>query len=403
MVMKNLWFHKLSGHLTVKIEGKGMERFINQLTRDKVQIWNVKRVEPNVVTFQMFIKDVPFLRQAVHYHQVKVRFIKKAGFPFYLKRLKKNAGFLLGAVIALFIVLLLSNMIWNIEIKGASPEVEYKITNQLKQLGVRKGGFQFFIDDPETIQRKLSNMNEDITWIGVELKGTTYHFQVVEKEQPEPQEKKGPQHLVAKKEAVIVDYFVEKGQPVISVHDFVKPGQLLVSGIIGKEDEPQYVSAKGEIFGKTWYDTEVEVQLHNQFELMTGNEVRRTAIKIGHLSIPIWGFKKVQFQNKQQEQDETAIKFLKWTLPIAIEKTTIREVEIHEKAYNEEEAKQLALSIAKKNVIESIPKDAKIVEEKVLHEKVENGKLKLLVTYDVIENIAKEEPIIPQEEPIIQN
>jgi similar to stage IV sporulation protein len=131
--------------------------------------------------------------------------------------------------------------------------------------------------------------------------------------------------------------------------------------------------------------------------------VRRTAIKIGHLSIPIWGFKKVQYQNKQQEQDETAIKFLKWTLPIAIEKTTIREVEIHEKAYNEEEAKQLALSIAKKNVIESIPKDAKIVEEKVLHEKVENGKLKLLVTYDVIENIAKEEPIIPQEEPIIQN
>lgn len=59
--MKNLWFHKLSGHLTVKIEGKGMERFINQLTRDKVQIWNVKRVEPNAVTFQMFIKDVPFL------------------------------------------------------------------------------------------------------------------------------------------------------------------------------------------------------------------------------------------------------------------------------------------------------------------------------------------------------
>lgn len=37
-----------------------------------------------------------------------------------------------------------------------------------------------------------------------------------------------------------------------------------------------------------------------------------------------------------------------------------------------------------------------------MHEKVENGKLKLLVTYDVIENIAKEEPIIPQEEPIIQ-
>ena len=37
------------------------------------------------------------------------------------------------------------------------------------------------------------------------------------------------------KEAVIVDYFVEKGEPVITINEFVKPGQLLVSGLIGKK------------------------------------------------------------------------------------------------------------------------------------------------------------------------
>ena len=150
-------------------------------------------------------------------------------------------------------------MIWRIEIKGQSGN-RYKLTNQLKKLGVKKGSFQFLIDDPESLQQKLTAMNDDITWIGVEIKGTTYHFRVVEKEKPEKVKKTPPQHLVAKKEAVIVDYFVEKGEPVISVHDFVKPGQLLVSGIIGSKDKPNIISAKGAVYGKTWYDT-VEVRL----------------------------------------------------------------------------------------------------------------------------------------------
>ena len=52
-------------------------------------------------------------------------------------------------------------------------------------MGVKIGKFQFNMDDVDTIQRKLSDRIEVLTWVGVELKGTTYHFQVVEKQQPE--------------------------------------------------------------------------------------------------------------------------------------------------------------------------------------------------------------------------
>ena len=391
--MKNLWLRKYYGYVTVKIEGKGLERFINKLVKENIRIWNVKRQNQESITFQMFVRDVPHLRSANHYHRVKLRFLKKSGLPFYTKRLKRNTGFIAGAVIALLIITSLSKMIWHDEIHGESPETEYKLSNQLKQLGIRKGGFQFLVDDPETLQRKLSGRNEEITWIGVEVRGTTYRFQVVEKERPEQQKKKGPQHLVAKKEAVIVDYFVEKGQPVISVHEFVKPGQLLVSGLIGKEKEPDFVSAKGKVLGKTWYDTKVEVKLKNKFKVLTGNDVRKKAIKIGSRQIPVWGFENEQYKYKQTEVDEVPLKFLKWTTPVSFIKMTVREVEVKNKTYTEKEAKKLALSLAKKNLMETIPEDADIIDEKVLHEKVENGKLKLLVSYDVIENIAKEVPI----------
>ena len=189
-----------------------------------------------------------------------------------VKANKKEYRLFVGALVAFFIITFLSNMIWKIEINGASPELEYQMMNQLKQMGVRVGGFQFLVDDPEGIQRKLTEINEDVTWIGVELNGTSYRFQVVEKEQPEELEKTSPRHLVSNKEAIIVDYFVEKGEPVITINDFVKPGQFLVSGLIGREDDKQKVSAKGKILGKTWYTTEVEVDLTTEFELLTGEE-----------------------------------------------------------------------------------------------------------------------------------
>ena len=39
--------------------------------------------------------------------------------------------------------------------------------------------------------------------------------------------------------------FVEKGKSIVKVNDYVGKGQLLVSGIIGTEKEPEIVSGKG--------------------------------------------------------------------------------------------------------------------------------------------------------------
>ena len=45
----------------------------------------------------------------------------------------------------------------------------------------------------------------------------------------------------------------------------------------------------------------------------------------------------------------------------------------------------------------NIPEDARVDEEYILHEEVENGKVKLSVNFQVIENIAEEKAIIQGE------
>ncbi|HJV17287.1 MAG TPA: sporulation protein YqfD, partial [Bacillales bacterium] len=228
--MKNHWIEFLYGRVTVKISGKGIERFLNNLTRNGFHIWNVKRHGTETITFKMRVQDAMKIRRLARKSDCVIRFLHREGIPFLVIRSFKNSGFLLGVLFFFCIIFLLSNVVWGIEIKGAKPSTEHQIRKELDKMGVKIGKIQFFVDNVETIQRKLTDQIGAITWVGVELNGTTYHLQVVEKNQPKEPEVLSPRNLVAKKKATIVNMYIEKGQPLVNINDQVKPGQLLVSG-----------------------------------------------------------------------------------------------------------------------------------------------------------------------------
>ncbi|MGR3765076.1 sporulation protein YqfD [Rossellomorea sp. NS-SX7] len=392
--MKNQWVTSLRGKVFVKMEGRLIERVINQLLRSNISIWNVKRAGTETITFYLALEDVHNFRRAVRSSECKVTFLRGQGGPFLLKRAIKNSGFLLGALSFFIIVILLSNMVWGIQIKGATPETEHNIRKELTSMGVTTGKLQFSIPDVESIQRELSSRMDNITWVGVELRGTTFHFQVVEKNAPEPVESTGLQHIIAKKKAIIVEMFVEEGDPQVKVNDYVKKGQLLVSGVIGNEKKPKGVPAKAKIMGETWYKTAVELPLKTDFVVFSGNEKRKHYIEIGSLRIPIWGFGNPEYKESVTEEMEKPVKFLKWQLPIAYIDQSMKEKEHVERSYTKEQAVQEAKKLAKRNLASTLPDDAEIIGEKILQEKVENGKVKVNLHFKVVENIAEGQPII---------
>ncbi|KAA9026351.1 sporulation protein YqfD [Niallia endozanthoxylica] len=395
--MKNRWIIFFSGIITVKISGKGLERLLNNLIRNGLFIWQVRRQGVESITFKMKLSDVGKFRKYVRGSGCKVTFYKREGFPFLLIRLLKNSGFLIGSILFIFVILLLSNMIWGIQVKGADPATEYKIYKELDKMGVKVGKLQLFVDNVESIQRQLTNNVEEITWVGVELQGTTYHLQVVEKNEPKQPEYLSPQNLVAKKKAVIVDMFVEDGQAVVNIHDSVEEGQLLVSGLIGKEGQTVQVPAKGEIWGETWYRSDVELPLKTTFQVFNGNEKRKYYLQIANFKIPIWGFGKIEYKEYETEATEKTIQFLKWELPLSYIHETHREKEVETRIYSKEEAFQVAKEMAKLDIKNRLSEEAKIKGEKILHQSIDNGKVSIAIHFQIIENIAEGQPIIQGE------
>ncbi|GMB07585.1 hypothetical protein EDD69_108116 [Thermolongibacillus altinsuensis] len=392
--MKNQWLNYLSGSVRVRVHGKGVERFLNTLIRNGVYIWNVQKEEATVASFFILLSDVKKVRVLMRKSECKLYFIEKNGVPFLLKKTWRNVGILFGTLSFLMIIFLLSNVIWSIQIDGAKPETEHRLRQELKKMGIERGALQFKLDDVETIQRKLTNNIEAITWIGVEQQGTTLHFQVVEKKEPKRIEPLSPQHLVAKKKAVITHLFVEEGQPIVTVHDHVVRGQLLVSGIIGKEGQTKTVPARGKILGETWYKSTVVLPLQTTFYVLTGNYKETHYLRIGQLQIPIWWKNKNGFSSYEKETTQRHFRFLHWTLPLSYEKVVWREKEEVVRHYSVEEAFRAAKEAARKELKRKLPDDAVIKGEKVLHQTKENGKVKIEMHYQIIENIATPQPII---------
>ena len=61
---------------------------------------------------------------------------------------------------------------------------------------------------------------------------------------------------------------------------------------------------------------------------------------------------------------------------------------------NEGRSIEAAKELARRDLKMNIPEDAHVDEEYILHEEVENGKVKLSINFQVIENIAEEKAII---------
>ncbi|MDQ0197252.1 sporulation protein YqfD [Neobacillus ginsengisoli] len=391
--MKNQWIEFLYGRVTVKVSGRGIERFLNVLTRNGLHIWNVKRHGTETVTFKMRLQDAKKIRHFVRKSECAISFLQRSGVPFLIKRLLKNSGFLAGAAVFLLIILFLSNVIWGIEIKGAKPATEYQIRKELDKMGVKIGKVQFFVDNVEAIQRKLTNNISALTWVGVELRGTTYHFQVVEKTEPKKPELLSPRNLVAKKKAIIVRMDIDEGQQVVAKNDHVQKGQLLVSGEIGQEGKTELVPAKGEVWGETWYKSHVELPLKTNFKVFNGKEEQKYFIEIANIDLPIWGFGKSEFKESETEKNVHKIHFLKWELPISYVNKTIREREEITRTYTNLEAEQIALEMAKKEIKSHLDEDAIIKDQMILHKAIENGKVILDIHFKIIENIAVGQPI----------
>ncbi|WP_138415724.1 sporulation protein YqfD [Aquibacillus sediminis] len=397
----------LTGYVTVKVIGHYPELFFDVCARKGVTVWNIKKTSKTECEGNIRLRDIPLLKSVRRNTVYKVTFVHRKGIPFLSKRFLSHKPLIIGLFLSMFFVLFLSNIVWDVKVKGVHPEIEKRIVDQLNEYGIQPGAMKFKIDPPSQIQQQLLNDIPELLWVGVTEKGTTYHLEGVEKTVVEEEETNGPRNLVAAKDGVIVDMYVSKGRPVVQVNDYVERGDLLVSGALReqqneededsdeekKDEQQQVVSAEGEVIAKTWYETEVNIPLKTNYEVLTGENKYKYFLKFASVFIPIWGFTDPDFDQIQTEVNERQFKFLKWDLPISFVEHNVQEKTNLSDERSKEVAVKDGIEQAKTDLQKQLGPDAKISFEKVLHESIDSGKVNLNLYFTVEEDIVKIQPL----------
>lgn len=388
-------FEWIKGYVRCSIEGKYIEIFINQAVSKGLNLWNFKMVNNNHAEFSIELKDFFKLKPILKKSFSRIHIIKKVGLPFLLNKFYKRKGIILGMLIFILLIQLLTSIVWTVNIEGNNKLKQEEIYQVLNEIGIHEGMFKFKLPEQELIQNKLLNQLDDIAWVGIKLSGTRLDVTIVEKVKPEQRKSTQPSNIIATKDAIIYKILAEKGLPKVKVNDRVKEGDILISGVLGNENNQELVNAEGEVLGVVWYESKIVMPLKQEWREYTGNYIERKyiSLKFGNRMLKYKGKSEISYEKYQSIYSWQGLTWRNYQLPLIFTTEKVLEYEERERILTEEEAIKIALEQTKLDLFSKIDVDSKIISEKVLHQAVENGKLTIKVLYEVLEDIAVEHQI----------
>ncbi|OXM86107.1 sporulation protein YqfD [Paenibacillus rigui] len=393
--MKSSILLSLRGYVLVQMRGPRLEVMINRMIENGMSIWDIRLLGESRAELYILIKDFFRLRPLLKETGCRVHVLKRFGLPFMLDKLEKRKFFAIGLVCFFIGLYLLSSVVWQVRVEGNELISTNQILEAAKKEGLYKLQWKHRLKDTDALSKSLQNDLPGASWVGVEVHGTHIIIKVVEATIPQKPPLMSPRHLVASKNAMITSIFAEKGRPMVKANTYVRKGDILISGIIGDETHQQTVIASGQVKGLVWYTPTVEVPLVQYYKVYTGETRKRFYLVMGNRGLQLTGYGKLPFEQYETLPERKTLQWRNWSLPIGWLNEKLMATSLVEQPIDPQEAKSLGIEQAKAEILSLAGKDSKIVSEKILHEKTENGKVYMEVHLEVEESITLEQPIVP--------
>lgn len=370
-----------------------IEAFLNHALAKSMMIWDIQVNKDDTAELKVTLSDFFRLRPLLRRTGCLVQVTERKGFPFMLNKLGKRKIFLGGIVAFAVSLYLLTSLVWQINVTGNVKISTSQILDAAQKQGVYRLQWKIKLADPTEISRQLRAALPDASWIGVEIKGTQVNIQVVEGRKPDPKPLLSPRNLIASKNALVTEILAQKGKPAVKTNTYVRKGDLLISGIIGDASHSQIVAAEGKVKGLVWYTSTIETPLKKYYKVLSGETKSRGYLVLGSRAIQLTGYGKIPFEQYETSQIRKSLQWRDFILPIGWIKEKVMDMKIVEQSIDLKEAREIGLEQARAKLLEQAGPEARIVSEKILHEKTESGKVYIEAHFEVEELITKEQPI----------
>lgn len=380
--MKNSFLLKFRSSVKLRIKGKNVNRFLNKLIHQNIELLEVKNINYKEVEIIIYKKDLEKIEQIKTIYELNE--VNSYGLIKIKKTLNKNKVLIFFMILGACLIGILTNVIFEVEVVHNKKEIQELLLSELKKYNITEKKFVKSFREIENIKQEILEKYKDkLEWIEIERVGTKYIIRVEERKISSIKNENQNRNVVAKKSAIIKDIIAENGVIVKNINDYVKVGDVVISGhVYLNEILKNVISAKGTIYGEVWYKSTIEVPFVYNETNYTSNINKVLTLKFLNKRFEILNF------NKYENKEITEKKIL-WHsfLPIELVYEEQRELEHIDKIYTIDEALEIAREKSIKAMESKLSDKEHIISSKDLKVNIKDSKIEVEMFFSVYEDI----------------
>lgn len=377
--MKNKIARSFQSRIVINVQGKNIRSFISRLISKKIELLNIEYVNYKEINMEIYSDDYKKIQSIKSIYKVKIK--KYHGLLRIKRMIKNNKVLLLFILFGMSLVILLSNIIFEVEVVHNNPEIQKMLLDELNEYEIKKYKRKKSYDEIKKIKKKILNEHKDkIEWLEIINIGTKYIVRIEERKIIDIDPKKDHQNIISTKDAIIKKVIAKQGQVVKNTNDYVKKGEIIISSDITLNDNiKNSTRAEGTVYGEVWYEISIEYPLQYSEKKLTNNSKKLLILKIFDYNI---GFN--QYKDKIIEDN---IIYKNNFIPLSLSYQLQREVKVIDEVYTLDEAINKAIILGRNKIKSKLEPDETIIMEKQLKVNAKDSKIIVDVFYSVYENI----------------
>lgn len=375
---------KFKSKIKIAIKGKNVNRFLFRLYKNKINILNINKVNKDEAYIWIYFKDYDSVIKLNTIYEVFI--VEYGGIIKGKQEINKNRVILIMLIMCFIFLFVLSKLIFKVEIITNDSKMRDKLLYELSLHDLKKYKFQKSYNEIQIIKNNiLDKYKNEIEWLEIELVGTHYIVRYEPRIINDKVKEMFPRHIVASRDAIVYSVISSKGQIIRNKNDYVKKGDIIVSGNILLNNEVKYtVSATGRVLGEVWYEVDVFYPYAYYEQIKTGLTKDVYVVNFLNYRVELFNFK--PFYDKIIKEKvilKNEILPFKLAKEKQFEINTISSIKTEEMIYLD------AISLGHSKIENKLKDNEFIKEYKVIEKKVKTEGIELKIFFSVIEDITE--------------
>lgn len=257
--------------ITIEVNNN-IDKFINKCIINKIYLSNINYINKDKLTCNINILDYKKIKKLNYYSKIKI--INYTGIYKYKELIKNNIFKIIIIILSFILMDILTSYIVDIEIVHSSKSIRNLIAKELDNNNIKKYNFSYSFNKLEKIKQNILNNNKDkLEWISITKDGMKYIVRCEERKIKDITEDVGYRNIIASKDAYITKIISTKGENLVRSGEYVKKGDILISGKIKLYEEVKGDTlATGSVYGNVWYNVSLEIPREENKKEYTGKE-----------------------------------------------------------------------------------------------------------------------------------